>query len=601
MIVRVTTTGAARRRTRGQVVTAALLLLAALTAALVAPGIHSSGQVAEVGVLELGADDRPPGATAFGAVTEDVNGYRVLARGRATVTVPLELPAPGDGRALLRLWAYGPAGVDTTVALIAADGSERLLGRPELWVGQTLDVTREARAGTARLRATSANGSTESQLFLDRIAPVAAARSAIATAAPWAVGALVLLVAAALLAATGRARAHWPLAALLGGGAVLLWSEIPSKSLEPLDSDPAETWDAAISASWSGFHDGLLWGSWERVSSLGVQFFHAVTPIVGTAPVAARSASLLAGLLALAAIYAAGNRAAGLKGALVASGLALTCAPFRDAIAGGSALPVLVLASALFVYCLHACLAGATTPAIVLLGGAAALLALAEPTWLPGALAVVAIVALTYGEPDRRRRVLWIGALTTIVLVAPHLASTADQHDGSLFADMSARATAARNLEFAGAGHGAPTPLELARDPLGGTPVTLPEYLLGDHSPSQLGGGTLAGAQAFLADVGDAYVVGAIALLAGLAGVAYVLLLPRHRLLVLLPPIVALPTLFIAARTEAGSFAAGVPIWPAMLVCAAILAYGIARLARPHTARMTAAIRHMLATVTARW
>jgi hypothetical protein len=580
------------RRTRGQLLAAGLVVAAVVAAIAVAPGARAPGTFTEAPALELGAAASPALASTGGGVSEDADGYRVAPGRRATVTVPLRLPQTLEGRTLLRIWAYGPASVTTTIDVISPDG-QRTLGRPGNWVGETFDVTDEARRGLVRLRATSENASTQSALFLDRIAPISAPDSAIVTASAWPVAVLVLLAAAAALAVAGRLRRHWPLPLLLGATAALLWPPIAEKSLEPLAADVLPTWNAATAASWSGFHDGLVSGSWTSLSSLAVQVFHAFTPLVGPAPVSARSASLLAALLALAAIYAFGYRAAGRTGALVATGVAAACAPFRDAVIAGSPLPVLVLAAALFGYALHAALARATPLAITLLGGGAALLALAEPTWLPGAFAVVAIVALVCGEPGARCRVLRIGVLTTAVLLTPHLASTASQHDGSLLANMSARAIAARNVEFLGAGHGSATPLQLAQDPLSGRPVTLPGYVLGDHSVSQVIGSVLAGGQESLAAFGTFGLLGVVATILWALGALYALVLPRLRLLVLLPPLVVAPTLFIAGRTGAEPLTAGAALWPALLVAGGILAYALAHLARPIVEPRAVKLRHV--------
>lgn len=581
---------------RRQVLTTSLVVLAVVAALIVGPGIRASGDLQEVGALSLGSDNSLVQAVTRGDVSEDENGYRVGGDGQATVTVPLSLPTPREGRTLVRIWAYGPEGVTTTVVLNSADGAERTLGQPGQWVGETFDVSREARSGTARLRVTSENTLDDSVLFFDRVAPVAAPDSATVTASAWSVGLLVLLTSSALLALAGRIHRHWPLPLVLAGTAGLIWSEILDKSLEPLAPDVAATWNAATEASWFGFHDGLLWGSWQTLSSLGVQVLHAFTPIVGTAAVSARSASLLAALVALAAVYAFGNRAAGRLGGLVAIGLAIAATPFRDAAIAGSTLPVLVLAGALLGYSIHACLAQATPLAIVLLAGGVTIVTLADPAWLPGGLAVIAIVAAACGEKGQRLRVLGIGLLATFVLLTPHLASSAAQNDGSLFSNMSARAIAARNAEFQGAGHGSPTPLELATDPLGGRPVTLPGYLFGDHSVSQFIGGVLSGGQESLAAFGEAsgpLAIGGLAFGLAVIGVLYVLILPRLRLLVLLPPLVAAPTLFIASRTDADPLAAGAVIWPPMLVCAGILAYAVVSLARPTVEPRLATLRHL--------
>ncbi len=581
---------------RQHAVTAALVLLAVVVGIVVGPGMHARGTLVEDRVLELGAAAATnPAAQIRGPVTEDVDGYRVGGGGEAVVVLPLNLPAPGDGRTLLRVWAYGPQGVRTTAVLRAADGSERSLGRATNWVGETFDVTSAARVGTVQLRVRAENSTAQPILFLDRVAPIAAPGSLEVTAPAWSVGLFVLLAAAALLELAGRWRRHWMLPLILAPTAALVWAQIAGKSYEPLAGDSAATWDAVREASWLGFHDGVLWGSWTSVSSLAVQVFHAFTPLVGTAPVSARSAAMLTGLLAIGAIYALAYRATGRAGAGLAALLAVCAIGFTDATIAGTALPVLILAGAIFGYALHACLAAATPLAIGTLGGAAALCALAEPTWLPGALLVVAIVAFVCAERPERLKVAGVGLLTAAVCLAPHLASTASQNDGRMFATIDARAVAARNVEFVGEGHGAPTPPELARDPLSGERVSLAGYLIGDHSVSQFVGGTLAGGQdsvtAFNA-TDRTGVAGTLLFILAAAGALLVLLLPRLRLLVLLAPLVVAPTLFIAAQTPADPAQAGAVLWPVMLTGAAVLAYVAARFAipllAPHRARIEA-------------
>lgn len=579
-------------RTATTAVAAAVALAALVTALAVGPGIRASAPLTEDGALDLGTGAPPDRVRAHGDVREDERGYLAAANGNARVIVPLQLPRRSGARTLLRIWAYGSETARTRVDLVAADGSRRPLGEPESWVGETFDVTRLAGAGGARLEVTSDNDQSAEVLVLDRVAPVVAPDSAVITATTWQVALLVLLTAGALLAACGRLRRHWPLPLALAGFAALSWARIPPTSLDQLPLSSIPTWNDAVAGSWLGFHDGLLWGSWTGVSSLAVQLYHAFTPIVGDAAVSARSAALLAMLLALAVIYALGNRAAGRLGAVVATLIALACAPLRDAVVDGSSLPVLVLAGALLAYCLHACLAKATPLAAALLGAALAIATLAEPLWLPGAVLALPVVVLVCGEPGARLRALGAGTLVALVLLGPHLASTAAQNDGRLFADVDVRAVAARNAEFAGQGHGAPSVLEALRDPLGGRPVTLAGYVFGDHSLGQVVGGTLSGGQEALSAFGaGGSALGGIAFALALLGVAYVLLLPRLRLLVLVPLLVALPALFVAGRTPADAFAAGAVWWPALPVSAAILGYAAVRLAEPRLAPSLSTLR----------
>jgi hypothetical protein len=577
-----------RGRTAATAVAVALALATVATALVVGPGIRATHPLTEVGTLDLGTASPPDGVLARGDVRENENGYLAAPNGRARVIVPLELPRRPDARTLLRIWAYGSATARTHVVLVAADGSRHPLGDPVGWAGKTFDVTRLAGGTGDRLVVTHVNDQTSDVLFLDRVAPVVAPRAAVATAATEGVVLLVLLTAAALLAACGRLRRHWPLPLALASFVALTWHRIPPTSLDQLPLASIPTWSDAVTGSWLGFHDGLLGGSWIGVSSLAVQLYHAFTPIVGDAGVSARSAALLAMLLALAAIYALGNRAAGRLGAVVATLIALACTPLRDAVVDGSSLPVLVLAGALLAYCVHACLARATALAAALLGAALALAVLANALWLPGAVLALPIVVLVCGEPGSRLRALGAGTLVALILLGPHLASTAAQNDGRLFADVDAAAVAARNAEFAGEGHGAPSVLEALRAPLGGRPVTLAGYVFGDHSLGQGAGGTLSGAHEALSAFGaGGAALGGIAFALALVGVAYVLLLPRLRLLVLVPLLVALAALFVAGQTPADAFAAGAVWWPALPASAAILGYAAVRLAQPRLGGLT--------------
>ena len=316
-----------------------------------------------------------------------------------------------------------------------------------------------------------------------------------------------------------------------------------------------------------------------------MQLSHAFTPIVGTAPSSARAAAMLTALLALAAIYALGNRAAGRAGAVIAVLLAAGAAGFREDVVAASPLPALVLAGTVFAYALHACVARATPASIAVLGATAALLAIAEPAWLAGALAAVVVVAIARAPGGSGLRLAAVGLVAATACLLPHLASTASQNDGRLLAGVQARAIAARNAEFAPGVHGAPALADRQRDPLSGRPLSLAGYLFSLHSPRQVAGGAPAGARDSLAALYPAGPARAIALVAILAGMLFVLSLPGLRLLALLPPLLALPTLFMADRGVLDPGAAGAAMWPAMLACAAILAVAIGRLARPSLRR----------------
>ncbi len=568
-------------RERGATVAAIVLATAAVvTAIFVGPGIRATGPLVQMSAVRLGTSAPAGEQQARGDVQKNRDGFLVKAHGTAYVTVPLDLPVETRGKTLLRLWVYGSSEVRTSVVLVAADGSRRSLGNTGVWTGKALDVTDLVGGGTSRLEVTSVNHLAAPVLFIDGVAPVLGPNTAIATASTWSVALLVLLVGAALLAVFRRLGRHWPLPPALAAFAALVWPHIPPESLDPLPVASMAIWNDVLSASWFGFHNGLLWGSWNGVSSLAVQLYHAFVPIVGNATVSARSAALLAGLLAVAAIYALGHRAAGRIGAVAAVLIALAAAPLRDAAVDGSALPVLVLVGTLVLYGLHACLAKATPLAVALLAAGLSLAVLAEPLWLPGAVVALPIVVLAYRERGSRWRALGAGVLVALILVGPHLVSTAAQNNGRLFADVDARAVAARNAEFSGGGHGAPSPAVLQRDPTAiGEPVTLGGYVFGDHSLGQVVGSTLTGGQRALSAFGaGGSALGVLAFAFGLIGVFYVLILPRLRGLVLVPLLVALPALFVAGRITTDDFGAGAVWWPVLPVSAAILAYAAAHL-----------------------
>lgn len=569
---------------RARLLAALAIAAAAVAVAVVAPDIHTAGDFVETDVLDLGTTSPTPGARTRGGVRQNGNGYVAAPDRRALASVPVDMPAARGGHVLLRVWAYAYPRIPTSVRLRLADGRTRELGRPGHWNGKTFDLT-QVPAGRARLEARTVNSTPSRALFLDRVTVERGPDSARSAASPWAVGLMVALVVLALLALARRLERHWPLAALLGGASVLLWHDARALELQPLSGGPETTWHAARAASWLGFHDGLLWGSWERLSSLTVQLFHALTPLVGTASAGVHSAGVFAAVLALAALYALGNRAAGRLGAVAMVMVALATGPFRDAALAGSPVPVIVLAGALFAYGLHACLAEASTQAMLLLGAGSFLVALAAPVLLPGVVAVTAIVALAYAPAGRRLRGLAAGFLAIAVLLIPHAVSTADQNGGDLFADMSAQATYARNVEFAGRGHGAPSPVQFEQHPYGGDPVSLPAYLFGDHSAWQVVGGALHGAQKALFGLSGGGLAGALGFALAALGVLYLLIVPRLRMLALLPLLACAPTLFFVDRGAISEMAGIGAAWPGLLTGVGLLGYALTGLLAPAARR----------------
>jgi hypothetical protein len=293
---------------------------------------------------------------------------------------------------------------------------------------------------------------------------------------------------------------------------------------------------------------------------------------------------MLVGVGAVVAIYALGRRVAGLVGAVTAVTCALLTDPFRLSLSTGDATGTLVLAGVLFLIAVHRTLQRADREAAILLGAAGAIAVLADPTWWPGVVAAIVLLALREAPAGTRRRVLVTGLVVFAVLTLPSRVSVSHQTKGDLSADVTARTTLARNVEFVGRGHGAP-PNRAALDdaPYSGKQVGLGAYIFGDHSLSVVAGGTLTGAYDGLsagAARPEAKLFGLLAFLAELAGVVFLLLLPRLRLLVVIPALVALVPWFIASRNGIDPFAAQVAFWPAMLVGVASLAYagwGLAR------------------------
>ena len=121
-------------------------------------------------MLELGKGAATRDAETRGDVSEDVDGYVVDGLGTADVSVRVTLPYPAgeQDRTLLRVWAYALPACAPWSCCEAADGSERVLGRPLRWEGTTFDVTEQARLGPGVLRARADNAGSQPALFLDR-------------------------------------------------------------------------------------------------------------------------------------------------------------------------------------------------------------------------------------------------------------------------------------------------------------------------------------------------------------------------------------------------------------------------------------------------
>jgi hypothetical protein len=474
------------------------------------------------------------------------------------------------------------------------------LGTAVRWQAHEVDVSGILGAEQGRLVFAAANSGGEARLIADRVTVATYPPGAIPKAGRWEVALWVALIALLALALLRRLRADWALALGTGLTAYLVWPSVVGGALQPPLTD---VWAAATHAKWLDLDRGLVSGTFKGSSSLAVQLYHALSPITGTGAAAGPSAGMLVGVLAIAAIYALGRRVAGGVGAVAAVIFALLADAFRLSLTAGMSTGTLVLAATLFLLAVHRTLARADTEAMVLLGGAGALAVLAEPTWWPGVIAGLALLALREVPRGARRHALVVAVAVFALVSLPSRVSVAHQSGGDLTADATLRTTLARNDEFVGRGHGAPSnAAALAANPYGGQPVGLGSYVFGDHSLSVVAGGALSGAYDGLSaasDRPDAKLVGLLAFLVELIGLVFLLLLPRLRLLVLIPALLALVPWFLESRGSFPPFVAQTAFWPAMLVGGTAIAYAAWGAARERLAgtRFTAAAAARVAAV----
>ncbi len=560
----------------------AVTLAATLTLSFaVTPRMYSSGNVIDTTVLPLGAQTPALHARTSGTISENTYGYVLAAHAAGKVDVPLRLTTQTGQQPLLRLWANGVKPVDIRATLIDNGGRRRFLGQAKDWIGRPFNVAGDVAYGSRRVLEISATNPTGvPALVLDQIAQSQAPSSVIVTARGWMVGLWLALIVSIVLLATKRLRRHWMLVGITGVGGYFLWRAIPGMSLYPLDGQAALIWPTVQKASWVGFHGGLWWGSWVGVSSLAVQLSHAMTPLVGTGSAGAPGADALLGIAAVIAIYAVGNRVAGRRGAVIAAVSALLAGPFRLDVGLGTSIPVLALAAALFLYAVHVCLTRTGRQEIILLAGAGLLMCLANPMWIPGVVIAIVVMALAYAPAGQRMRVLGVGLLALTLLILPNRISTADQNGGDPFADINHEIRSARNLEFAGQDrHGAPSLAAFRRDPAAsGSPVGLGDYLFVDHSVPVAVGATLTGGYKAIGSFAvrdETKLAGLLAFVLMVAGLAYLLILPRLRTLFIVPLLVSAPSLFLASRHVTLPFEAGMGIWPALLVGSGVLVYAL--------------------------
>jgi hypothetical protein len=561
---------------------AILVAAAVATSFLIVPRMRTSGSPLEPLVEELGRDASPPGAQISPSarldssqrqlpIVENVDGYAILPGGEGSVTLPVRVKVADDDRAFLRLWVYGSQSVPVRVEVLRGHTPLRLLGTPGVWAGKRFDMTDELAGGPIAVRVSARSRGSAPALFFDRISAITVPQDATPRVGAALVGAWLALVAAAGLGIIGWLRRHWPLVFLVAFAGGMFWRGVQRESVVPLGRDAAELWAAASGAHWLDVNSGLVSGTFGAQSALAVQLFHAVRGVVGTGTGGALAASALVGVAAVVALYWLGYRVAGRVSAVAVPTLALLAEPFREAAISGTAVTTLVLAAVLFAYAIHASLAVASPPAIAALAVTGAIAVLAEALWLPGLVVGIAILVSLYAPDGTRMRSVAISLAALALLLVPSRLSAAKQHDGDIFGDLADRATLARSIERAGEG----VPPERKR-------VGVTEYVFADRSVGVVTGEALTGASDAvdaLSDGGETRLAGLLALLFGAVGAAYLLIVPRLRMLVIVPTLVALPALVFVGRDAMSAFAGAVPPWTALLAGGGLLAYVLTEVA----------------------
>ncbi len=559
-------------RFRGRLYTAILVGSAVSASVLMFLLAPTNGDARTAVVLDLGSADQATKALTYGPVDRNVDGFVVAARSSGSVYITLPFAAlPKSERAVVDITAYGQSGMVVRADLLGKGKASEVGSLASAATGRTFDVTEAVRSGRNVLRVevdhSSAGGPA---LFLDRIELVRASGEAGSDAPFWFVALWVALMAVAILRLAGWLGRHWHLPLLLGISAGLLWEPLGDLALKALEPSVTPFADAVDRATWFGLETGLLSGSYGDLSPLAVQLAHLVSPLTGTGSSGVRSAAVLVAVLALIVIYVAGVRVSGRVAGAVAIGAAMLSDAFRDGAISGGALPALVVAGALLLLAIHVCLARAGRIEAVLLGAAGAVVTLADPLWLAGVTVAVAVLVAIQGQRPERLRVLAVALLTLVVLVLPNRVSTAHQSGGDLFADVGDRATAARTIELQ---ERLPAPRRGVSQPPAER-VGLGGFIFGDHSLSVVVGGTLSGLyDGFEAasERGNTRLAGLVAFTIAILGALYLLIVPRLRLLVLLPVLVAASTFFIASRGAISPYIAGAPLWPALFVAGGVL------------------------------
>jgi hypothetical protein len=579
---------------RRQLAPVAVLLLAFVAVSIaVLPRMQPDGDVRLVSYDFLPGQAIPQLRTK-GPIQRGPNGFVVPALSTARASFSLASSAPRKNEhVVLVVTAGGLPGAVTSFAMVDRDGTRHAIGIPTRWRQHEVDVTREVAAGAVRAEVRTVNGTTVGQLLVLQVRADTYPPHAIPRAGRWEVALWVVLATLLALALLRRLRKDALLAVATGLAAFLVWPSIVDAALQQL---PSDLFGTAVHAKWIDIDTGLLSGTFGTRSALAVQLMHALTPLTGKGVVAGRTASMLIGILALVAVYALGRRVAGGLGAVTAVTCALIADPFRLSLSTSDSTGTLVLAACLFLLAVHRTMTRPDRAAMLLLGSAGAVAILAEPNWWPGVVAAVALLAVRYSPRGAPTRVALVTALLALVLVSlPSRVSVARQTDGDANGDVVGRITRARNMEFVGRGHGAPPNMAvLQTNPESGPRVGLFEYLLGDHSATTLVGGVLGGAYDGLSAAGERSetgVLGLAAFIVELVGVAFLLLVPRLRMLVLIPAMVAVVLWFLAERAGVPPFLAGTAFWPAMLAGAAALAYAVGQALGRRAAPASIAVR----------
>jgi hypothetical protein len=556
---------------------AALLLAFVAGSIAVLPRMQADGDVRLVS-YDFIPGQAIPGLRTHGSIQRGPDGFVVPGLKTARASFRLADSAPREGeRVRLVVTAGGFPGATTSLSLVDPAGTRYSIGSPTRWRQHEVDVTREMAAGATRVEVKTVNGTTIGQLMVLQVRAATYPPHAIPRANRWEVAVWVASAALLALAMVGRLRRDAVLAAAIAMAAFLAWPSISGASLKP---PPSDLFSMAVHAKWIDIDSGLVSGTFGTRSALAVQLMHALSPVTGTGLLGGRTASMLIGILALVAIYALGRRVAGPLGAVVAVACALIADPFRLSLWDASSTGTLVLAASLFLLAAHRTMTRPDRTAMLLLGGAGAVAILAEPTWWPGVVASVALLAIRYSPRGRPTRAALLTAVLALALVSlPSRVSVARQADGDANGDVVARITEARNTEFVGQGHGAPQDIAALRaDPLSGPRVGLFDYVFGDHSATVVVGGTLNGAYDGLSAASERSQTGPLGLAAfivELVGVAFVLLVPRLRLLVVIPAMMACVGWFLADRAGGAPFVAQLAFWPAMLLGAAAVGYAV--------------------------